>query len=90
MSTRRRNRLCGNPGIQRAGRSRGNHQQLRRRRYLTDHSGLACRHHAVLDVMNDNGQIIDTIWVPNRAAFDHLREALSLRVTDSDCDRGCN
>jgi hypothetical protein len=44
----------------------------------------------VLDVMNDNGQIIDTVCVPNRAAFDHLREALSLRVTDSDCDRGCN
>ena len=65
-------------------------KQIRRRRYLTDHSGLACRHHAVLDVMNDNGQIIDTICVPNRAAFDHLREALSLRVTDSDCYRGCN
>lgn len=64
--------------------------QLRRRRHLTDHCGLGCRHHAVLDIISGNGQIIDTICVSSRAAFDHLREALSLRATSSDCDRGCN
>jgi hypothetical protein len=64
--------------------------QLRRRRYRTDHAGIGCRHHAVLDVINDNGQLVDTICVPDSAAFDHLRQALSLRLTRSDCDRGCN
>jgi hypothetical protein len=64
--------------------------QLRRRRYLTDHAAIGCRHHAVLDILNDNDQIVDTICIPDRSAFDHLREALRLRVTSSDCDRGCN
>lgn len=64
--------------------------QLRRRRYLIDYAAIGCRHHAVLDILNDNDHIVDTICAPDRCAFDRLREALRLRVTSSDCDRGCN
>jgi hypothetical protein len=66
---------------------------LRRQYYLADHGccavGTKFGCYAVLDITDDEGCMLDTICVPDMHAFDHLRHALSLRITSSDCDQGC-
>jgi hypothetical protein len=46
-------------------------------------------YYAVLDIIDDRGCVLGDRVIPNKAAFEHLRAALNLRVSSSDCDAGC-
>lgn len=45
--------------------------------------------YAVLDILDTNGAILDTRDIPDKTAFDKIRDSLALKVTASDCDHGC-